>query len=79
MFATCANSFCLGSFPWYEGKLFRLDFEIVSGDGAIQQKTMFVWLCSRCAQHLALKVEVVGDTVRVLLARIPPPVTMAVN
>jgi hypothetical protein len=73
MVATCANSSCVGSGPSDEGKLFRLDFEIASGDGTIQQRTVFVWLCSRCARQMNPRVEVTGSTVRVLLVTVQDP------
>ena len=72
MFTRCANPSCAGWYPSDEGKLFRLDFEIASTTGPTQNKLVFLWLCGNCARRMNPRVEVAGDTVRVLLAAAPP-------
>ncbi len=71
MYGRCANPSCLAPRHPDDGKLFRLDVEIGDSAGGHQHKTAYVWLCSRCAQLLAPKVQVDGGTVRLLLASIP--------
>jgi hypothetical protein len=72
MFTRCANPSCTGWYPSDEGKLFRLDLEIASTAGATQQKIVFLWLCGNCARRMNPRVEVAGNTVRVLLAAALP-------
>jgi len=72
MVTRCENPSCTGSCPSDEGKLFRLDLEIASMAGATQHHIVFLWLCANCACRMNPRVEVVGDTVRVLLAAAPP-------
>jgi hypothetical protein len=73
--AKCANPLCSVPRHQDEGKLFRIDIEIghtTSNDQTkTKTKTTFVWLCDRCARRMNPKVQVAGDTVRVLLAAIP--------
>ncbi len=70
MSTKCANAHCSACHHPDEGKLFRLDLEIANTAGATQLRTVFVWLCSRCAREMNPRVEVAGNTVRVLLATI---------
>jgi len=72
MSARCANASCTSWCPSDKGKLFRLDLEIASTNGATQHKIVFLWLCGNCACRMNPRVEVAGDTVRVLLAAAPP-------
>jgi hypothetical protein len=71
MSGKCANLGCseTGS-SLHPGKLFRLDIDLGNAAGECQRKTVYVWLCSRCAQQLRPKVQVAGDTVRVHLSKI---------
>jgi len=72
MFARCANPSCAGWYSSDEGKLFCLDLEIANTAGATQHEVVFLWLCGSCASWLNPKVEVAGNTIRVLLAAAPP-------
>ena len=64
----CANNSCSAVCHRDEGKLFRLDINLANAAGENECKTLYVWLCSRCAGEMNPKVEVAGDTVTVLLA-----------
>ena len=66
----CANSSCSAVCHHDEGKLFRLDINVGNLAGDSQCKTIYVWLCSRCASQLNPEVKVAGDTVTVRLAAI---------
>ena len=55
------------------GKLFRVDVDLGNAAGNCQRKTVYVWLCSRCAQELNPTIEVAKGTVRVRLAAIRRP------
>ena len=71
MSGKCANLGCsISGSSLHPGKLFRLDINLGNAAGECQRKTVYVWLCSRCAQQLRPKVQVVGDTVRVHLSKI---------
>ncbi len=64
----CANSSCSAVCDHDEGKFFRLDIDLGNIAGQSQRKTLYLWLCARCAQEMNPKVEVIGDTVTILLA-----------
>ena len=64
----CANNSCSAVCHRDEGKLFRLDINLANATGKNQCKTLYVWLCARCAGEMNPKVKVAGDTVTVLLA-----------
>jgi len=68
----CANPLCSSLRRPDEGKLFRADIEIGNLAGRHQTKTAYVWLCDRCAVQMNPRIEVSGNTVRLLLAAIPP-------
>ncbi len=68
----CANSSCSAVCHHDEGKFFRLDIDVGDRTGGSQCKTIYVWLCPRCALQMNPKIEVVGDTVSVRLAAIKP-------
>ncbi len=68
----CANGSCSAVRNHDEGKLFRLDIQLADTAGHNELKTMYVWLCPRCARRLNPKVEVSGDTVTVLLTSTRP-------
>jgi hypothetical protein len=71
MSGRCANPMCSVPRLPEEGKLFRLDIEIGNADGTCGTKTAFVWLCGQCSQAMNPKIEVAGNTVKVLLAAHP--------
>jgi hypothetical protein len=79
MVGKCANPSCSASRQNEEGKLFRVDIDLGNATGGHQCKTTYLWLCAACAQSLRPKVEVVGNTVTVLLAAITgtPPSRVA--
>ncbi len=64
----CANSSCSTVCHHEHDKLFRLEITVGDSAGKSRCRVLYVWLCSRCARELIPKVEVVGDTVTVLLA-----------
>ncbi len=71
MVARCANPACSSACHRpEEGKLFRVDIEIANKAGTTEQNTAYVWLCSRCARVMNPRIEVAGDTVRVLLSAV---------
>ena len=74
MYGKCANHSCSASGPSHDtGKFFRVDIDLCNNKGSeCQRKTMYLWLCPECAQQLRPHVQVVGDMVRVQLARIQP-------
>jgi len=69
MVAKCANNWCLTPQRYGQGKLFRLDIDLVNKAGESERKTEYVWLCADCAQRLHPKVEVAGDTITLRLTR----------
>jgi hypothetical protein len=73
MFGRCANPACSTSRHPDQGKLFRLDVEIGNTAGMTKIKTAYVWLCDGCARRMNPRIEVAGNTVRVLLAALPKP------
>jgi hypothetical protein len=75
----CANSRCSTTRRRQEGKLFRLDLELGSLAGEDEHKTEYLWLCPRCAQLMYPRVEVKGDTIRILLSKYTPSWTAAPN
>lgn len=68
----CANSLCPTTRQHHEGKLFRVDIDLGNMAGKNEQKTAYVWLCAKCAEEMAPKIEVVGDTVTVRLFKNGP-------
>ena len=70
MIGKCANSWCSATPHHHQGKLYRVEIDVGSTAGQPRQETADVWLCTRCAAEMDVKVEVVGDTVRVRLAKI---------
>lgn len=68
----CANRCCLTPRRQHEGKLFRLDIDLGNKAGADERKTTYIWLCASCAQEMHPKVEVNGDTVKLLLSKNDP-------
>lgn len=66
MSGKCANQLCTNS-SRQNGKQYRLDINIGSQSGKSQMKTEFIWLCEECAARMYPRVEVVGNTIRVLL------------
>ncbi len=72
MVRKCANSWCPTSPHLRDGKLFRLDFDLGNMAGGNEQITEYIWLCAPCAQQMRPKVEVTGNTIRVLLSKIAP-------
>jgi hypothetical protein len=79
MFGRCANPVCSCSRHPEQGKLFRLDVEIGNSAGATKIRTVYVWLCDRCALRMNPRIEVAGHTVRVLLAALPKPPALGVS
>ncbi len=71
MVRICANKFCANPSHEY-GRLFRLDIDIGDKSGGTEHKTEYVFLCDACAQKMRPVVEVVGDAIRVRLARNSP-------
>jgi hypothetical protein len=63
----CANSVCSAVCRHEEGTLFCLDIGLANMAGEFRSKTMFFWLCAQCARQMKPKVEIVGDTVKLLL------------
>jgi hypothetical protein len=72
MVGKCANSWCPTTRHHHEGKLFRVDIDLGNMAGENEQKTAYLWLCAKCAEEMAPKIEVVGDTVTVRLSRNVP-------
>jgi hypothetical protein len=75
MVGKCANSWCpTPRHPRHrhEGKLFRLDINLGTMAGGDERRTEYIWLCDRCAREMHPKVEVNGDTIKVLLSRNDP-------
>ncbi len=70
MVGKCANSWCSATPYNHTGKLFRVEIDVGSKAGKCRRETTDLWLCSRCAAELDVKVEVTGDTVRVRLSKI---------
>jgi hypothetical protein len=72
MASKCANSWCPTTTHRQEGKLFRLDINLGNKAGGTERKTEYIWLCSHCAKKMHPRVEVAGNTVRVLLSKNEP-------
>jgi hypothetical protein len=73
MAGRCANRACSVSRPHsHQGKLFRVDVNVANYKGEQRWKTMYLWLCARCAREMHPKVEVTGDRVQVRLGKIEP-------
>jgi hypothetical protein len=70
----CANRSCAAVCRHDEGKFFRFDLDVGNTAGKFRSRTMYLWLCPRCARLLKPRVEVAGDTITLLLAsaRRPP-------
>ncbi len=66
----CANAACSAVCQHDKDKLFRVDVNLGNAAGNIQRKTLYVWLCAKCAREMNPKIEVAGNTVTVLLAYI---------
>lgn len=66
--AKCANPVCSAPHAANDGRLFRLDLDIGNSAGEIQRKTMYIWLCSRCARQMSPKVTVKRNSVLIGLA-----------
>jgi hypothetical protein len=72
MVGKCANSWCPTTRHHHEGKLFRLDIDLGNKAGGDERRTEYIWLCAPCAQVMHPKVEVTGNTVRLLLTKNDP-------
>jgi hypothetical protein len=72
MVGKCANSWCFATRHDHEGKLFRLDIKLGNKAGETERKTEYIWLCAHCAQVMHPKVDVIGDTVTLRLAKNDP-------
>ena len=72
MVSKCANKCCLSPRHPNEGKVFRLDIELGNKSGGNERKTAYIWLCASCAQKLHPKVQVIGNTITLLLSKNDP-------
>ena len=72
MVVKCANHSCSTRSRHGEGKLFRLDINLGNKTGGNERETDYIWLCDCCALIMHPKVEVSGNTVRVLLSKNVP-------
>jgi hypothetical protein len=72
MVGKCANSWCPTTRHNHDGTLFRLDIDLGSKAGKNERRTEYIWLCACCAQVMHPKVEVNGDTIKVLLSKNDP-------
>jgi hypothetical protein len=68
MVGKCANSWCPTTRHLHEGKLVRLDIDLGNKTG-VERRTEYIWLCAPCALEMHPKIEVHGDTVRLLLTK----------
>jgi hypothetical protein len=69
----CANHACSAVCRHTEGKFFRFDLDVGNAAGELRCRTVYLWLCARCARQMKPRVEVSGDTITLLLASTKRP------
>ena len=72
MVGKCANKCCLTPRDPNEGKVFRLDIDLGNKAGGSEHKTAYIWLCASCAKKMHPKVQVIGNTIQLLLSKNDP-------
>jgi hypothetical protein len=72
MVGKCANKCCLTPRHPNEGKVFRLDIDLGNKAGGSEHKTAYIWLCANCATKMHPKVQVIGNTIQLLLSKNDP-------
>lgn len=72
MVGKCANAWCSASRQPDGGKLFSVEINLSNQAGEQQRRTVFLWLCARCAREMSPRVDVCDNKVSVRLAAITP-------
>ena len=66
---TCGNPSCSVSRHPDSGKLFCAEVEISSATEVHERKTVYLWLCDRCARQMKPDSEIAGEVIRRLLTQ----------